>query len=257
MRKILFPTLILIALVLSALSFTGAGVATVSGSPAAQRAGRNAVAIRFAQRQMRESNRRLRYTITAKYPQAVGRDPRFERLNNALQSMIREQIAGFKKDFQAPEERMGPTGSSFDSTYTVHLANNDVVSVIFYIDTFYEGAAHPNHNTVTFNYSFETGKTMTLPELFRGDNYLKVISDYAVNALKKQLYEPDVDWIQTGAGAKDENYKSWNITRKGLLITFDPYQVASYAEGPHEVVIPYSALRSIIDPAGPLGGMKN
>ena len=38
---------------------------------------------------------------------------------------------------------------------------------------------------------------------------------------------------------KSENFKSWNITKKGLIFTFDPYQVASYAAGRFEVIIPF------------------
>jgi hypothetical protein len=42
------------------------------------------------------------------------------------------------------------------------------------------------------------------------------------------------------------------ITKKGLWITFDPYQVAAYAAGPQTVLVPYSALKDIIKPDGPV-----
>ncbi|MGB7924961.1 MAG: RsiV family protein, partial [Pyrinomonadaceae bacterium] len=58
--------------------------------------------------------------------------------------------------------------------------------------------------------------------------------------------------IEEGAAAKEDNYGSWNITRKGLLITFDAYQVGPYAAGPQWVVVPYSALKEIIRADGPL-----
>jgi hypothetical protein len=91
---------------------------------------------------------------------------------------------------------------------------------------------------------------------------MKVISDYAVKDLTEQMREkmsgddPDTDWIREGAGPKEENYKNWNISPKGLEISFDPYQVASYAAGPHEVTIPLSALTDVIDPNGPLGRLQ-
>jgi hypothetical protein len=37
-----------------------------------------------------------------------------------------------------------------------------------------------------------------------------------------------------------------------LEVTFNPYQVASYAEGPHTVLIPYNVLKDVIDPQGAL-----
>jgi hypothetical protein len=35
-----------------------------------------------------------------------------------------------------------------------------------------------------------------------------------------------------------------------LGITFDPYQVAAYAAGPQNVLVPFSALKEIIKPDG-------
>jgi hypothetical protein len=252
--KRFFSTLISTALMLSAISFTQTtfGAEASRGSSFVQR---RKAAVRFVTRQIKESNAKLRYTITAKYPQSItAKDPRLERLNYAIKSLIKEQVAAFKKNFEAPEERMDTVGSYFDTEYSGELATNDLVSIHFYIDTYYEGAAHPNHFALTFNYSFETDKTLTLAELFKANsNYLKVISDYSIKALRKELGDnADSDWIQNGAGADEKNYRNWNITRRGLEINFDPYQVASYMEGPHEVVIPYRALRNLIDLAGPL-----
>jgi hypothetical protein len=86
---------------------------------------------------------------------------------------------------------------------------------------------------------------------------MHAISDYTIAALKKKLGpDPDTEWIERGAGPDSENYKNWNITQKGLSVTFDPYQVASYAEGEHVIVIPYAALRSVINPDGPLARVR-
>jgi hypothetical protein len=52
-----------------------------------------------------------------------------------------------------------------------------------------------------------------------------------------------------------ENYRNWNIATDGLMITFDEYQVAAYAAGPQTVVVPYSELQAVIDPASPLTGI--
>jgi hypothetical protein len=60
------------------------------------------------------------------------------------------------------------------------------------------------------------------------------------------------DQIATGAGPRADNYRAWSITKKGLWITFDPYVVAAYAAGPQYVLVPYSALKDIIRPDGPI-----
>ncbi len=61
--------------------------------------------------------------------------------------------------------------------------------------------------------------------------------------------------FELGATAAVQNYRNWNITPNGLMITFDEYQVAPYAAGPQTVVIPYKALGQILEPDGPLASL--
>ena len=258
--KRFFPAIISIALIL------GGASATLPASavpPAAQRGG---AAVKFVPRQIRRANRRLRYTVKAKYPQALGaaRDPRLARLNQELRKLAAEEVTRFTTDFAAPDEPMGTAESYLDLEYSVTLATNDLVSVWFGIGTYFEGAAHPNHNAISFNYDLRTGRQLKLADLFKpNSDYLKVVSDFAINDLTEQLGEmtaggePDTDWIREGAGPKEENYQSWNLSPKGLEINFNAYQVAPYVAGPHEVVIPLSALKDVLDPNGPLGRMQN
>lgn len=250
-----FSSLISIVLVLSVFSVGQASerVNAAAGLPLMQH-GR--AAVRFVPRQISEANKRLRYTIKAKYPQAVGagQDTRLMKLNQELRKLINKEVAEFRSDFKTPGERLGPTGSYYDSEYWVNLATNDLVSISFGISTFGEGAAHPNHSTHVFNYDLNAGRLLNLSDLFKpNSNYLSVISSYTIGELKKKFApDPDVEWIERGAGANEDNYKAWGLTRNGLEITFDPYQVASYAEGEHVVVVPYSVLKDLIDPSGPL-----
>jgi len=108
------------------------------------------------------------------------------------------------------------------------------------------------------NYDLKTGKQLNLSDLFKpGSKFLQVIATYAIADLKKQSQEkgselPD-DLIQSGAGASAKNYRSWKITRKGLGINFDPYQVGPYAAGAHYVLVPYATLKEVINPEGPIG----
>ena len=254
-----FPTIISIALVLGG---AGAAIPVATVSHAAQRG----ATVKFVPRQIASANRRFRYTIKAKYPQAVGaaRDPRLAKMNSELRSMVAKGVAEFRGNFKTYEKPMGPAGSYYESEYVVTLAADDLVSVAFGVSTFGEGAAHPNHNTTVFNYDLRAGRALKLADLFKpNSDYLKVISDYAIKDLTEQIRgemsgdDPDTDWIREGAGPKEENYQSWNLSPKGLEINFDPYQVASYAAGPHEVVIPLSALKDVLDPNGPLGRMQN
>jgi len=72
--------------------------------------------------------------------------------------------------------------------------------------------------------------------------------------LKERAKKPDAmildDLIGSGAGPQADNYSAWSITKKGLWITFDPYQVAAYAAGPQHILVPYSVLKDLIKPDG-------
>ncbi|HEX8494761.1 MAG TPA: RsiV family protein [Pyrinomonadaceae bacterium] len=213
---------------------------------------------RFAPRRIAERNRRFLYTIKASYPQVVAaKDAKALQFNRAVKDLITEEVNAFKKDFPEPDPETPAEvrENSFDAAYTVDYSGPDLISVSFGISTYFAGAAHPNHHTIVLNYDLNAGRTLKLSDLFKPrSNYMQAISAYTIAALKKKLGpDPDTEWIERGAGPDSENYKNWNITRRGLSVTFDPYQVASYAEGQHVIVIPYTALRNVINPDGPLG----
>ena len=155
-------------------------------------------------------------------------------------------------------------GSDLGVGYTVAQAKDDLISVEFGIGSYYSGAAHPNSYTEVLNFDLKSGKQIKLGDLFKpGSKYLQAISSYSIKDLKKQSTEKgadsmlDDDWIQRGAGPDAENYQSWTITKRGLGINFDSYQVAPYAAGPQQVVVPYSTLREIVRADGPIAQFVN
>jgi hypothetical protein len=217
-----------------------------------------AAGFKFAKQVIKEKNNRRKYTVEASYPQIVGaKDAQAVQFNRVVKALVIADIVGFKKDVGIPD-RSVPADiqwSSFDAGYSIEYDSPDLISVAFAVSPYYAGAAHPQHYSEVLNYDLKLGRTLKLSDLFRPrSGYLQVISDYAIKALKEELGpESDSEWIATGAGPDSKNFKSWNITREGLSFTFDPYQVASYAEGEHVVVIPYATLRNVINADGPVG----
>jgi hypothetical protein len=216
---------------------------------------------RFAPRRINERNRRFQYTIKASYPQLVGaKEASAAEFNRAVRELITAQVNDFKKDFEPPDQSIPKEmrESTLDAAYEITYSSADVISILFSFSVYNAGAVHPNHYTLSLNYDTSAGRALALADLFKPrSNHLQTISGYVIKELKKMLGpEVDGDWIERGAAPDSENYRSWNITRRGLSITFDPYQVASYADGPQVVLIPYAALRNIINVDGPLGKIK-
>jgi len=215
-------------------------------------------------RQIKEKNKKLKYEIDAEYPQLTGStDPNFEKFNQAARGLVTKQVSAFRKQMTENASVENPvdseTGSDLSAGYSIALAQDDLISVQFDIGGYSAGAAHPNSYADVINFDLRNGKQLRLSDLFKpGAKYLPALSSHCVQDLKKQSKQKgadgilDDDWIQRGAGPDANNYRSWTITKNGIGITFDSYQVGPYAAGPQYVLVPYTALKEIIKPDGPI-----
>lgn len=223
--------------------------------------------VEFVDKKITENNKKLKYEIDVVYPQLSGTGPAgIEKFNQLVRTLVNGKVADFKKEMvpesgeEAAADSESTTGSDFNIGYSVAMARDDLISLEFNVGSYYAGAAHPNSYSETFTFDLKNGKTIKLADLFNpGSKYVQAISAYAIQDLKKQSKAQgdnsmlDDDWIQRGAGPDAANYESWTITKSGLGITFDAYQVAPYAAGPQEVTVPYANLKEIIRIDGPLG----
>lgn len=226
--------------------------------------------VELAAKQIKETNKKLNYQIDTAYPQATGAaDNRFDKFNQDAKNLVARRISAFKKETTevAKDEAATPDASSedksstpantLDVSYSIALAKDDLISIEFDVSNYASGAAHANYDSEVLNYDLKAGKPLKLADLFNpGAKYLQSISAYCIKDLKNQSKSPgsllDDQTIQSGAGPSAGNYDSWTITKKGLKIIFDPYQVAAFAAGQQSVVVPYSALKELIKPDGPL-----
>ena len=98
------------------------------------------------------------------------------------------------------------------------------------------------------------GRALAPKDLFRaGADWPAALSRVAIPLLERELGEmADPAWVAEGAGPSAENFARWALVPDGLLLLFDPYQVAPYAAGPQAVTIPRTALADVADPSGPL-----
>lgn len=221
---------------------------------------------RVINRQLNESLKAKRLDLTAEYPELTG-GANVSGFNQIVKSRVTKELADFKKQMMslsAADLKMLPQGMNnyIDISYNIEYADNDLISVSF-LESNFTGGVHPNYNYFTITYDLRNGKELKLSELFQpGAKYLQAISAYAVKDLQSRK-APDSDenmglaqdMFAEGATAKAENYQSWNITKKGLMFTFDPYQVGPYADGSQTVIVPYDKLRDIAKPDGALTKM--
>jgi len=210
--------------------------------------------LKFISKEIKEENKELNYSLKASYPQldAYSNTEIQKNFNNRIYSVVIEKIDAFKKevvDYQGNPQMP----SSFLMEYSVVNNRDNLASIKFLTETYYSQSAHPSHEIFTFNYNLKNDDIISLADLFKKDtNYLKIISDYCISDLTKQIteegYKPDASWIAEGGGPKAENFRCFNLTGQSLIIIFQEYQVAPYVEGIKEVTIPYSKLKEVINP---------
>ena len=206
--------------------------------------------VTLVSQRLSETNQTPPYKINAQTPQLAGSDdPRVIAFNQRLNGLVKNEVDIWRENFQ--KNTVIINGSSLDETYTLVSQLGDLWSLKFDFRFYSDGAAHPGLYSITLNYDLDQGRELALGDLFiPHSNYLERIANYCIKELSKQpgFDGPFVD----GAKPTPDNYKNWNITPDGLLITFDMYQVAPGASGPIQVLVPYAQLKEVIDSQGPL-----
>jgi hypothetical protein len=201
----------------------------------------------------KETNQIPPFTITSQTPQLTGSDdPRVMAFNQRLNELVTKEVDIWRQSFLQNTTPTVNNGSTLDVTYALLSQIGDIWSFKFDSSFYSDGAAHPGLNSLTLNYDLGQGMELALADLFLPNtNYREEISKYCIAELSKQPFFDSS--FSSGAQPTPENYRNWNITPNGLLITFDEYQVAPYAAGPQKVVVPYGELQALINPQGPLG----
>jgi hypothetical protein len=199
-----------------------------------------------------ETNQTPPFRITAETPELTGSDdPRLTVFNQRLSDLVKKEVDSWRQSFLENSMPDLSGGSTLDATYTLVSQIGDLWSFKFDFNFYAAGAAHPGLYSITLNYDLAQGKELELADLFLpNSNYLETISQYCITELSKQpgFEGPFAD----GAQPTPENYRNWNITPDGLLITFNTYQVMPGAAGPQQVLVPYVQLRGLINPQGVL-----
>jgi hypothetical protein len=106
----------------------------------------------------------------------------------------------------------------------------------------YSGGAHGLPSSFSASYDRHTGKYISWENMFGQNNKFDT---YVYERVKNELAGKSyVDFFHVDRalyGFKEKGH--FLITKRGLEITFDPYEIASYAEGFRELTIPHKVLK--------------
>lgn len=113
------------------------------------------------------------------------------------------------------------------------------------------GGIHPYTTVYTICFDTKTNKQLEIGDIFKSkSNYLSRLSSESRKMLKNDAriidYTYSKEAMINGTDPDAENFNCFALTTKGLRIIFQQYQVAPYAAGVIDIVIPYSELSEIL-----------
>ncbi|MFJ6209553.1 DUF3298 domain-containing protein [Lysinibacillus sp. NPDC092081] len=177
-------------------------------------------------------------------------------LANALNEKYRSEGKALYNDFIAEVGDLKANGGGHlgvDSGYDVKTDNDQILSIGRYtVNTVASSSTTMHYDTI----DKQNEILITLPMLFKGDSYIKAISENIKEQMREQAAkDPDkVFWVKGGGIPDNELFDEFNaikadqqfyISDKGkLVISFDKYEVAPGAMGLLEFEIPTDVLKN-------------
>ncbi|MEO0340566.1 MAG: DUF3298 and DUF4163 domain-containing protein [Bacteroidota bacterium] len=109
----------------------------------------------------------------------------------------------------------------------------------------FTGGAHPNTLTAMFNFELDKGKLLSVEDIVLDYGSFKNIAE-EVFRFEKQI-ESDVPLQEAGFFIESFQLSTnFAFTQEGIKLYYNPYEIAPYAAGITEIVIPYSRLEGIL-----------
>ncbi|SJZ56535.1 protein of unknown function [Enhydrobacter aerosaccus] len=203
---------------------------------------------------------KVTYSIDASWPRFDGTTADFSRLNNEFAQRTRKAADDVVPDREAGANAPFDQDWAYDQSFTLQRPSVDAVAVAISYYGF-AGGAHGFAGTSAYLVDLRTGKAVSPEGVFaKGDAWLKTLVSLVGADLKKQFDD--------GKPGFDEALEPANLAkllREGdhyyyrqdkLELIFDAYVVGPYVSGPFTVEIPYSTLKPLFAPDGPLGSLR-
>ena len=176
----------------------------------------------------------------------VGRDPSRE----SLDAMGRDFVdAWLRMREEFPDAATAARWYADRELEVVH--RNDAVVTLRLERSEYTGGAHPNSVVSLASFALPGGTRLTLSAVLTEDSRASLdgIAEHAFR--RARGLAPDADlaaegyWFEGGRFAVNTNFA---LEASGIRFHFDPYEVAPYATGPIEFVVPVEELRPVLRP---------
>jgi len=201
--------------------------------------------------------------IVIDIPKATGKDRISNAINNALREEVISQltfddeieikdidgaIQSFSNGHKNMQELYFDENPDWAANISAEVSYEDRHMITIKVDSYlFTGGAHGYGSTQFLNFNKKKGSEMEEWELFNDRNGFR---RFAENRFRKQENIPPDESINStgymferGAFYLPENI---GFTKEGLKLLYNQYEVASYADGPVELTLPYKEVRKYL-----------
>lgn len=156
----------------------------------------------------------------------------------------------FISDFEAFMKEIPDYGMGwhYEARVAVELLS-DTLLTLSITEDYFTGGAHGGHGKYFININPKTGEDFTLDHYFKpgyseqlrsiGDRSFRNLHELADTvSLQEHLFEFPNDRFELN--------KNYGFTKEGIVFYYNSYEIAAYASGPSEVLIPYDSLKILL-----------
>ncbi len=174
----------------------------------------------------------------------------------AVDSFVASYIRDYHREltpYYKDELQKGDVGGWYNYQYELSTSivpsRSDVWGYRLFLATD-EGGAHGNYMATYLNFDKTTGRLLTLDDVFIS-GYEKPLTQVLLTTLQDQLHMHSLEELH------DNGFLNWTdmyptknflLEPDGVSFYYNVYEIAPYATGPTELVVPYETLKDLLKP---------
>ena len=201
--------------------------------------------------------------VDINYPKANGPEDVANKINSTIENFLAneinmsenldkdltldEAIKGFDDEYKSFKDDFSDTTQQWEALIESEVSYESetivCVAVNSYLDT---GGAHGNSHVTFLNFDKNTGSLLKRADLLKNiDGFKKLVYPYFEKATKPLSDEDTIEDPFYGEGFQlPENI---GFGEEGLILLYNVYEIASYAQGVTEFTIPYEKAKPFLN----------
>ena len=204
-------------------------------------------------------------TVSITYPYIVASDSISHNINKEINRHIiqvldsdetynttlisaEQAVDAFIKDFLVLKEKFPDSSFGYEAMITGSVSYQSKTIISLAVESYmFTGGAHGASNVSFLNFDAQTGLLLDNSVLFSD---LEKIKELAETYFRKQEnLTPDASLNDAGYWFEENSFHlpaSIGLTQNELILHYNPYEIASYADGPKTISIPIEELKNLL-----------